>query len=65
MAHHLGMNYLFAVEFVELTLGTKEEHHGLHGNAFLTKCRISDSKISRDSIVKYFDHKANGVNAGG
>jgi len=62
------------VEFVELTLGTKEEQaeyegeknfQGVHGNAILTKCKIVDGKIFRDEIGHYFSHKANGVNAGG
>ena len=59
---------------MELTLGTEEEQqehkggtnfHGLHGNAILTRCQISDGKIFRDPIGDYFSHKSNGVNAGG
>ncbi|KAL7540762.1 hypothetical protein ACHAXR_010360 [Thalassiosira sp. AJA248-18] len=58
MAHHLKMNYIFGIEFVELTLGTKEEQ-AEH------RCQISDGKIFRDKIGDYFSRKSNGVNAGG
>eukprot|EP00536_Pseudo-nitzschia_multiseries_P015037 jgi/Psemu1/311656/fgenesh1_kg.810_\ len=74
MAHHLGMNYAWGLEFIELTPGTEEDReaafnvpdfHGLHGNAFLTKCAISDAVIFRNKVGPYFDSKANYVNADG
>lgn len=74
LAHHLGMNYAWGVEFIELTPGNKDEQevaskipdfHGLHGDAFLTKCAISDAVIFRNKIGPYFDSKANNVNANG
>ena len=75
MAHYLGMNYAFGVEFVELTLGDKNDRdhlnpdeknfYGLHGNAILSKCKLSDGKIFRNQVGQYFDSKRNGVNGGG
>jgi hypothetical protein len=74
MAHHLGMNYAWGLEFVELTPGNEDDRenahgipdfYGLHGNAFLTKCVISDAIIFRNKIGPYFDSKANRVNANG
>ena len=39
--------------------------HGLHGNAFLTKCKISDPVVFRDKVGKYFANEKNTLNAGG
>lgn len=75
MAHHLGMNYAWGIEFVELTLGDagdrmhvgggEENFHGLHGNAVLSRFEISDGRIFRNPVGGYFDDRSNGVNAGG
>jgi len=74
LAHFLGMNYAWGLEFVELTAGTGEDRfnangvpdfNGLHGNAFLTKCIISDPKIFRNNIGSYFSSEAKGLNANG
>jgi len=74
MAHFLGMNYAWGLEFVELTPGVYqdrydanglEDFHGLHGNAFLTKCTISEPVIFRDQIGQYFSSGSTPVNAGG
>jgi hypothetical protein len=74
MAYFLGMNYAWGLEFVELTPGTDEDRynangledfHGLHGNAFLTKCTISEPVIFRNQIGQYFSSEATNVNAGG
>lgn len=76
MAHYLGMNYAWGLEFVELTLGDSGDRastpsnlpnfHGLHGNAILTRCgNFEDTTIFRDRIGEYFDDKANRVNAEG
>ena len=74
MAHHLGMNYAWGLEFIELTAGDKDDRenangvpdfHGLHGNAFLTKCPISNPVIFRNEIGPYFASSKNKVNANG
>ena len=74
LAYHLGMNYAWGLEFIELTPGDKNDREntlqipdfqGLHGNAFLTKCSISDAVIFRNKLGPYFDSKPNGVNAKG
>lgn len=74
MAHFLGMNYAWGLEFVELTSGNEEDRYnangvadfnGLHGNAFLTKCAISSPVIFRNEIGSYFSSRPNGVNAKG
>ncbi len=74
MAHLLGMNYAWGLEFVELTPGTGEDrsnanglqdYQGLHGNAFLTKCKISKPVIFRDQIGQYFSSQSIRINAGG
>ena len=74
MAYFLGMNYAWGLEFVELTPGTDEDRynangledfHGLHGNAFLTKCTISEPVIFRNQTGQYFSSEATNVNAGG
>merc|ERR1719384_399976 len=68
------MNYAWGLEFVELTAGTKEDREnangipdqrGFHGNAFLTKCAISDPIIFRNEVGPYFSSKPNSVNANG
>jgi hypothetical protein len=72
LAHMLGMNYAWGLEFVELTQGNRQEQraagdvhnfHGLHGNAFLTRCAISDPVIFRDPIGKYFSDDNISLNA--
>ena len=75
MAHHLGMNYAWGLEFVELTLGDQDERknmghsevnfHGLHGNAILSKFPIHNATIFRNKVGSYFSDKPNNVNAGG
>ena len=75
MAQYLGMNYAWGLEFVELTVGDSNDRkaakegekniHGLHGNAFLTKCKITDPVIFRDNVGPYFSNSANGVNGKG
>lgn len=75
MAYHLGMNYAWGLEFVELTLGDSQDRrhigdneqnfYGLHGNAILSKFKIMDGKIFRNPVGAYFDKKPNGMNAGG
>jgi hypothetical protein len=74
MAHFLGMNYAWGLEFVELTPGNDEDRYnanglqdfqGLHGNAFLTKCTISSPVIFRDQIGQYFSSQSIRMNAGG
>jgi len=74
LARTLGMNYAWGLEFVELTGGTRAEQRaagdmpnfeGLHGNAFLTRCRIEDAVVFRDATGPYFDESPNDVNAGG
>jgi hypothetical protein len=74
MAHLLHMNYAWGLEFVELTNGDKEEQHkygglpnfhGLHGNAILTRCPISDPVILRDSVGQYFSDRKISLNAHG
>jgi len=75
LAHFLGMNYAWGLEFVELTQGDKGDRafnsqsfpdlNGLHGNAFLTKCKISEPVLFRNEIGEYFSDKKNGINANG
>jgi len=74
LARALGMNYAWGLEFVELTGGTVDEQvavgqvpnfHGLHGNAFLARCKISDARVFRDQVGPYFSSSPNSVNAGG
>ena len=76
LAHELGMNFAWGLEFVELTRGTKEEQNatagrrnslGLHGNAILSKCFIDDTMILRDPLPPtYFSKKPErGINANG
>jgi len=75
MAYYLGMNYAWGLEFVELTLGdkqdregisaTEENFHGLHGNAILSKCKIFDATILRNKVGPYFSKEPNDVNAKG
>jgi len=74
MAHYLGMNYAWGLEFVELTPGTDEDREnangvpdfqGLHGNAFLTKCIISDAQVFRNDVRDYFSSEPQFLNANG
>ena len=75
MAHSLGMNYAWGLEFVELTNGNAEEQnntagqanlYGLHGNAILSKYPISDPVVLRDALHRdYFTSSASGTNANG
>ena len=59
VSFELGMNYAWGLEYVELTNGNGEEQLatngidnevGLHGNAILTKCKITDPLIVRDPL---------------
>ena len=73
MAYYLGMNYAWGLGFVELTLGdrgdrdsldsSEQNFHGLHGNAILSKCKISNATIFKNEVGPYFSHRPNGVNA--
>jgi len=74
LAHLLHMNYAWGLEFVELTSGTRQEQaatghlpnfRGLHGNAFLTRCHISEPVIFRDPVGKYFSDDRIPLNAYG
>ena len=75
MAYFLGMNYAWGLEFVELTLGNKQDRestperlpnfNGLHGNAILTRCAIDDAVIYRNQIVDYFSNDKKRLNAHG
>jgi hypothetical protein len=75
LAFHLGMNYAFGLEFVELTLGTEAEQsanrgrwnkHGIHGNAILARCTLKDTRVFRDRLdVRYFSHARLSLNANG
>jgi hypothetical protein len=75
LAQALGMNYAWALQFVELTGGTEEEQQatqglenflGLHGNAILSKCQLHDPLVIRgDDIAPYFSDKATFINANG
>jgi hypothetical protein len=74
LAHFLGMNYAWGLEFIELTSGTAEDRfnangipdfNGLHGNAMLSKCSITDPMIFRNQIGPYFSSEAKGLNANG
>jgi hypothetical protein len=74
MAEMLQMNYAWGLEFVELTNGNKEEQdrfgripnfHGLHGNAILTRCPISDPVIFRDPVGQHFSDRKIFLNANG
>lgn len=54
LAKRLGLNYVFAVEFLELTKGEPEEREapgenerGLHGNAILTSYEIRKPRLLR------------------
>ncbi|KAL7550400.1 hypothetical protein ACHAWF_013638 [Thalassiosira exigua] len=61
MAYYLGMNYAWG-----LGLDSSEQNfHGLHGNAILSKCKISNATIFRNEVGPYFSHRPNGVNAKG
>jgi len=75
LAFHLGMNFAFGLEFVELTLGTKAEQnanrgrwnkYGVHGNAILARCKLRDARVFRDRFdVGYFSNTPMGINAHG
>jgi len=74
LALELQMNYAWALEFVELTRGTKHEQirtqnhtdfEGLHGNAILSRCKLHDPVVYRDKIGAYFSDKKVGLNANG
>jgi endonuclease/exonuclease/phosphatase family metal-dependent hydrolase len=64
LAERLGLNYLFAVEFLELTKGEPEEREaqgdnarGLHGNAILTSSAIRRPRLLRlDGGAQWLDH---------
>jgi len=72
LAHYLGMNYAWGLEFIELTNGNQADRdvtsgftnrYGLHGNAFLTRCKIFDPVIFRDKVGLYFSNKKIELNA--
>ena len=74
LASELEMNYAWAIEFVELTPGTKSEALATRGigdaqcftgNAILSKFALFDPHIVRDPLGPYFDRRANRVNAAG
>jgi hypothetical protein len=75
MSYFLGMNYAWGLEFVELTLGdlgdrnnidsSEQNFHGLHGNAILSKCKISNATIFRNQVGRYFSDERNSINANG
>ena len=75
LAHALGMNYAWGLEFVELTRGNQQEQDategmensmGLHGNAILSRCRIVDPLVIRgDDIEPYFSDRPGFINANG
>ena len=74
LAFMLGMNYAWGLEFMELTSGTRTEQqafsaipnfHGLHGSAFLTRCKISDPALFRDPVGSYFADSPSQLNAQG
>ena len=75
LAHALRMNYAWGLEFVELTRGTREEQNattgrdnaiGLHGNAILSKCALSEAEVLRGPFdERYFSRDATPTNAHG
>ena len=75
LVHCLEMNYAWAIEFVELPRGNKNEQKstegleddmGLHGNAILSRCKFHDPKVIReDDISPYFTDKSSFINAYG
>ena len=74
LASELEMNYVWGIEFVELTPGTKSEAAATRGivdaqcftgNAILSKFALFEPQIVRDPLGPYFDRRANRVNAGG
>jgi hypothetical protein len=75
LAHALGMNYAWGLEFVELTRGNQQEQDategmensmGLHGNAILSRCQIVDPLVIRgDDIEPYFSDRPGFINAKG
>jgi len=76
LANALGMNFVWGVEFFELSSGDREEQAatlglqdtlGLHGNAVLSKCPISpDAFLIRDALPSsYFTKNPSSTNAGG
>lgn len=63
LAASLQMNYAWGLEFVELTNGNAKEQNrtlgqqntmGLHGNAILSKCPLSNAMILRDPLEPVF-----------
>merc|ERR1712118_315643 len=75
LAFRLKMNYAWGLEFLELTSGTHEEQVktegkrdllGLHGNAILSRCPITNPKLFRDPLVGgYYTDSKSAVNADG
>jgi endonuclease/exonuclease/phosphatase family metal-dependent hydrolase len=70
MAAALGMNYVYGVEFVELTGGELEERElypgpnewGYHGNAILSRYPLRNLRMLRfPGIEKWYDGKAHGA----
>jgi endonuclease/exonuclease/phosphatase family metal-dependent hydrolase len=75
LAHALGLNYAWGLEFLELTNGDENEQQstegqinklGLHGNAILSKCPIRDAALFRDELDNaYFSSTPSFTNANG
>jgi hypothetical protein len=75
LAKELKMNFIWGLEFVELTRGTEKEQYetsgntnliGLHGNAILSKYPILNGSIIRSKMEgSYFSSKATSTNAWG
>ena len=74
LAYRMQMNFAWGIEFIELTGGTKAEQmstinqtdfEGLHGNAILSKCKLTSPVIHREYIGPYFDGKPSALNAFG
>jgi endonuclease/exonuclease/phosphatase family metal-dependent hydrolase len=70
MAAALGMNYVFGVEFLELTGGELQERElypgrnewGYHGNAILSRYPLRDVRMLRfPGIEKWYDGKSYGA----
>ncbi len=57
LAEHLGMNYVFGLEFIELVNG--EDAKGFHGNAIFSRWPIKHAKVVRlpEQYNWYFDRQ--------
>ena len=72
MAAALGMNFVYGVEFLELTGGELQEREqypgpnewGYHGNAILSRYPLRDARMLRfPGIEKWYDGKSFGASA--